>query len=146
VLIVLTGFGIMVTRWGRHLVAVGGNASAAKARGISLRRTRIGVFVGGGVIAGLAGLLFAAVNPTFGPASGQDFQLTVIAAVILGGFSLAGGKGNALILLLSIGFLSTIPASIGFFGLPPAWAMVFQGALLIGAVAADGYRLKRGAR
>jgi ribose transport system permease protein len=86
------------------------------------------------------------VNPTFGPASGTGFQLTVIAAVILAGFSLAGGKGNMLVLLLSVGFLSTIPASIGFFGLPPAWSMVFQGALLIGAVGLDGFRLKRSAR
>lgn len=145
-LIVLAGLAIIFTRWGRRLVAVGGNATAAKARGVSLRRVRVATFVGAGAITGLAGVLFAAVNPTFGPASGMDFQLTVIAAVILAGFSLSGGKGNPLVLLLSVGFLSTIPASIGFFGLPPAWSMVFQGALLIVAVGIDGYRLKRGTR
>jgi ribose transport system permease protein len=70
----------------------------------------------------------------------------VIAAVILAGISLSGGKGNLLVLLISVGFLATIPASIAFFGLAPAWAMVFQGALLIFAVGVDGYRLKRSAR
>jgi ribose transport system permease protein len=145
-LILLAGCAIMYTRWGRRLIATGGNPAAAKARGVSLRRVRFATFVGAGAITGLAGVLFASVNPTFGPASGQNFQLTVIAAVILAGFSLAGGKGNPLILLLSVGFLSTIPASIGFFGLAPQWSMVFQGALLIGAVGADGYRLKRGSR
>lgn len=145
-LIVLTGLALTYTRWGRHLVAVGGNPRAARARGISLRKTRFFVFLGAGAIAGAAGVLFSAVNPSFTPASGAGFQLIVIAAVILAGISLSGGKGNLLVLLLSVGFLATIPTSIAFFGLAPAWALVFQGALLILAVGIDGYRLKRSAR
>ena len=146
VIILCAGLALMFTRWGRHLIAVGGNASAAKARGISLRRVRLGVFTGAGAVAGLAGVLFSAVNPSFTPNAGAGFQLIVIAAVILGGISLSGGKGNLLVLVLSVGFLATVPASIAFFGLPPAWALVFQGALLIVAVGIDGYRLKRTAR
>ncbi|WP_394550777.1 ABC transporter permease [Agromyces sp. MMS24-JH15] len=145
-LIVVTGLALAVTRWGRHLVAVGGNPRAAAARGISLKRTRFFTFLGAGAVAGLAGVVFSSVNPSFTPASGAGFQLNVIAAVILAGISLSGGKGNLLVLLLSVGFLATIPASIAFFGLPPAWALVFQGALLILAVGIDGYRLKRSAR
>ena len=145
-IIVCTGLALMFTRWGRHLIAVGGNAGAAKARGISLRRTRLGVFTGAGAVAGLAGVLFSAVNPSFTPNAGAGFQLIVIAAVILGGISLSGGKGNLLVLVLSVGFLATVPSSIAFFGLPPAWALVFQGALLIVAVGIDGHRLKRTAR
>jgi len=94
----------------------------------------------------VAGVLFSAVNPSFTPAAGAGFQLIVIAAVILAGVSLSGGKGNLLLLLLSVGFLATIPASIAFFGLAPAWALVFQGAILIVAVGIDGFRQKRSAR
>jgi ribose/xylose/arabinose/galactoside ABC-type transport system permease subunit len=144
--ILLAGLALGYTRWGRRLVAVGGNAQAAKARGISLARTRFFAFIGAGAVAGLAGVLFSAVNPSFTPAAGAGFQLIVIAAVILAGVSLSGGRGNLLVLLLSVGFLATIPSSIAFFGLAPAWAMVFQGALLILAVGFDGYRLKRSAR
>lgn len=145
-LIVIAGLAITFTRWGRRLVAVGGSPQAAKARGILLPRTRMLTFSGAGAIAGVAGVLFAAVNPSFTPNAGAGFQLIVIAAVILAGISLSGGKGNLLVLLISVGFLATIPASIAFFGLAPAWAMVFQGALLIFAVGVDGYRLKRSAR
>ena len=146
VIIVVTGLALTYTRWGRRLRAVGGNAQAAKARGISLPRTRFLTFIGAGAIAGVAGVLFSAVNPSFTPAAGAGFQLIVIAAVILAGVSLSGGKGNLLLLLLSVGFLATIPASIAFFGLPPAWALVFQGAILIFAVGIDGFRQKRSAR
>lgn len=145
-LVVLTGLALAYTRWGRHLTAIGGNPRAALARGISLRRTRFFVFLGAGAIAGAAGVLFSAVNPSFTPNAGAGYQLIVIAAVILAGVSLSGGKGNLLVLLLSVGFLATIPTSIAFFGLAPAWALVFQGALLILAVGIDGYRLKRSAR
>lgn len=145
-IVIVVGLAVAFTRWGRHVVAVGGNPTAAKSRGISLRRVRLGVFSGAGAIAGIAGVLFATVNPSFTPAAGSGFQLTVIAAVILAGISLSGGKGNFLVLLLSVGFLSTISVSIAFFGLPPAFTLVFQGALLILAVGLDGYRLKRGTR
>jgi ribose transport system permease protein len=145
-IILLAGLALAYTRWGRHIIAVGGNAPAAKARGISLRRMRFGSFIGAGAVAGLAGVMFSAVNPSFTPNAGADFQLIVIASVILAGISLSGGKGNLIVLLLSVGFLATIPASIAFFGLAPAWALVFQGAVLIVAVGIDGYRLKRSAR
>ena len=146
IIIVLAGLSIAYTRWGRRLTAVGGNPQAARARGISLRATRLATFSGAGAVAGIAGVLFASVTPSFTPNAGAGYQLIVIAAVILAGISLSGGKGNFFVLLLSVGFLSTIPVSIAFFGLPPAWALIFQGALLIIAVGIDGYRIKRGAR
>lgn len=145
-IVVLAGLAIAWTRWGRRLTAVGGNPQAARARGVSLRRVRLATFSGAGAVAGLAGVLFASVTPSFTPNAGASYQLIVIAAVILAGISLSGGKGNFLVLLLSVGFLSTIPVSIAFFGLPPAFALIFQGALLIIAVGIDGFRIKRGAR
>lgn len=146
VIVLLTGAAFLWTRWARRLVAVGGNPAAARARGISLRKARLMTFGGAGAVAGTAGVLYSSVTPSFTPNAGSGYQLIVIAAVILAGISLSGGTGNFFVLLLSVGFLSTIPVSIAFFGLAPAWAMVFQGGLLIAAVGLDGYRLKRGAR
>ncbi len=146
VLVLVVGYLLPRTRYGRRTIAVGGNRFAAQARGISLRRTRFGVFIADGACAGLAGVLFAAANAAFAAVSGADFLLPVIASVILAGVSLGGGRGNLLLLLLSVGFLSTVPTALAFFGLTSAWQAVFQGLILIMAVSLDGYREKRARR
>ena len=143
VLIALVGFLLPRTRYGRHTIAVGGNRFAAKARGISLRRTRFTTFIASGAIVGLAGILFAASNGPFAPSAGSTYQLPVIAGVILAGVSLAGGRGSIWLILLSVGFLSTVPTALVFFGLSSNWQAVFQGLILVLAVAIDGYRAKR---
>jgi len=142
-LVLIVGFFLPRTRYGRHAIAVGGNRFAAQTRGISLRKTRIAIFIASGVCSGVAGALFAASNGPFSPSGGASFQLPVIAAVILAGVSLAGGRGNVWLILPSVGFLSTVPTSLVFFGLSSNWQAVFQGFILIVAVAIDGFRAKR---
>jgi len=143
ILVLLVGYFLPRTRYGRRTIAVGGSRFAAQARGISLKKTRFGVFTVSGAIVGLAGVLFAASNGPFAPIAGATFQLPVIASVILAGVSLAGGRGNISLILLSVGFLSTIPTSLVFFGFSSNWQAVFQGIILIVAVAVDGWRGKR---
>ena len=65
--------------------------------------------------------------------------------MILAGISLAGGRGNLWLLFLSVGFLSTIPTSLVFFGLSSDTQSIFQGLILVIAVAIDGYRARRSA-
>lgn len=141
VIIIIVGYLMRSTRYGRRTIAVGG--AAAKARGISLKWTRYGTFVAAGGFVGFAAVLFASAAGPFNPSSASTLQLNVIAAVILGGISLAGGRGNFWMLLLSVGFLSTIPTSLVFFGLSSDMQSIFQGALLMIAVAIDGYRARR---
>jgi ribose transport system permease protein len=145
-LVLIAGFFLPRTRYGRHAIAVGGNRLAARARGISLRKTRFAIFIASGVCAGIAGVLFAASSGPFTPSSGTVFLLPVIASVILAGISLSGGRGNIWFILLSVGFLSTVPTSLVFFGLSSDWQAVIQGLVLILAVAIDGYRGRRAAR
>lgn len=142
-IIVVTGFLMRSTRYGRRTTAVGGNRAAAKARGISLRKMRFGTFMAAGGFVGFAAVLFASAAGPFNPSSASTLQLNVIAAVILAGISLAGGRGNFWMLLLSVGFLSTIPTSLVFFGLSSDTQSIFQGVLLMIAVAIDGYRARR---
>lgn len=143
-IILVVGFLMRSTRYGRRITAVGGNRSAAKARGVSLRATRFATFMAAGGLVGFAAVLFASAAGPFNPSSASTLQLNVIAAVILAGISLAGGRGNFWLLLLSVGFLSTIPTALVFFGLSSDTQSIFQGVLLMVAVAADGYRSRRG--
>jgi len=144
VLIVIVGYLVHYTRFGRRMTAVGGNRFAAKARGISLKTTRFATFMAAGGFVGFAAVLFASAAGPFNPSSAITLQLSVIAAVILAGISLAGGRGSFWMLLLSVGFLSTIPTSLVFFGLSSDTQSIFQGTLLMIAVAIDGYRARRG--
>lgn len=142
-LLVLTGVLLSRTRAGRHLVATGGNSTAASQRGISVPRVRFTVFVLSGICGGIAGLLFVAQNGVVQPTDGNSFLLPVVSAVILAGISFTGGRGNVLALLISGGFLATVPTSLAFFGLSSAWQDVLQGVILIVAVCADGWRRKK---
>jgi ribose transport system permease protein len=143
-LILVVGFLVRYSRYGRRMTAVGGNRLAAKARGISLKKTRFATFMAAGGFVGFAAVLFASAAGPFNPSSANTMQLNVIAAVILAGISLAGGRGSFWMLLLSVGFLSTIPTSLVFFGLSSDTQSIFQGVLLMIAVAIDGYRARRG--
>ncbi len=142
-LILVVGYLMRSTRYGRRTTAVGGNRYAAQARGISLKATRFATFIAAGGFVGFAAVLFASAAGPFNPSSANTLQLNVIVAVILAGISLAGGRGNFWMLLLSVGFLSTIPTSLVFFGLSSDMQSIFQGTLLIIAVAIDGYRARR---
>jgi ribose transport system permease protein len=143
ILVLVVGYFLPRTGYGRRMIAVGGNRFAAQTRGISLKKTRFTVFTTSGAVVGGAGVLFACSNGPFAPTAGATFQLPVIAAVILAGCSLAGGRGSIWLILLSVGFLSTVPTSLVFFGLNSNWQAVFQGLILIVAVAIDGWRAKR---
>jgi len=142
-LVLVVGFLVPRTRYGRRMIAVGGNRAAAKARGISLRATRFATFIIAGGFVGFAAVLFAGTAGPFNPSSGNSMQLNIIAGVILAGISLSGGRGNFWMLLLSVGFLSTIPTSLVFFGLSSDTQSIFQGIILIIAVSIDGYRALR---
>lgn len=142
-LVLVVGYLVPRTRYGRRMIAVGGNRAAAKARGISLRVTRYATFMVAGGFVGFAAVLFAATSGPFNPGSANALQLNIIASVILAGISLSGGRGNFWMLLLSVGFLSTLPTSLVFFGLSSDTQSIFQGFILVIAVAIDGWRARK---
>jgi ribose transport system permease protein len=99
-----------------------------------------------GVCGGIAGILYASSYAALTPEDGINFLLPVVAAVILAGFALRGGRGHMWTLFLSVGFLSTVRTSLVFFGLSSDWQLVVQGLILIIAVSIDSYREKRSIR
>ncbi len=144
--ILVAGYMLPRTRAGTRVLAVGGSTQAAKVRGISLRKTRFGVFITSGMVVGLAAVLFAASDHSFSVADGTTYLLPPIAAVIVAGISLAGGSGNLWVLFASVGLLSTVPTSMAFFGLSDLWQQVPPGLILVAAVSVDGLRRRRASR
>ncbi|MCW2677420.1 MAG: Monosaccharide-transporting ATPase [Modestobacter sp.] len=128
------------TRFGRQVYAVGGNAEAARLAGIDVRRVTTAVYVIAGACAGLAGIIFAARVVSAQPTAGTGYELDAIAAVVLGGTSLAGGRGRlygTLVGSVILGVLSTglILLNVQFFT-----QLLIKGGVIILAVAIDGLK------
>lgn len=128
------------TRYGRHVYAVGGNAEAAKLAGVRVKRVITSVYVLAGACAGLAGVIFAARVISAQPTAGTGYELDAIAAVVLGGTSLAGGRGRIIGTLIGsviLGVLSTglILLNVQFFT-----QLLIKGVVIILAVAIDSLK------
>ena len=128
------------TRYGRHVYAVGGNAEAAKLAGVRVKRVVTSVYVLAGACAGLAGVIFSARVISAQPTAGTGYELDAIAAVVLGGTSLAGGRGRIVGTLIGsviLGVLSTglILLNVQFFT-----QLLIKGVVIILAVAIDSLK------
>ncbi|MEK6216024.1 MAG: ribose ABC transporter permease, partial [Boseongicola sp.] len=88
------------TRWGRNIFAIGDNPTASRLAGIDVDRTRLLVFALCGLLAGLGGLILAGTLGSASPNLGRGYELDVIAAVILGGTALSGGRGSSVGVIL----------------------------------------------
>jgi ribose transport system permease protein len=129
------------------LYAIGNDARAARANGVAVVRTRLAAFALSGFFSGFAGLYFATVNTSGDPIAGDTFTLTSIAAVVLGGISLFGGRGSALGALVGAFILNLILIVLFFTSIDQEYTDLFQGLFLILAVVASvlvGRLLQRG--
>ncbi len=140
VVYLLAWFLLERTRYGRHVYAVGGNPEAARLAGVNVKRVITSVYVLGGACAGLAGVIFAARVVSAQPTAGTGYELDAIAAVVLGGTSLMGGRGRiygTLIGSIILGVLSTglILMNVQFFT-----QLLIKGMVIILAVAIDSLK------
>jgi ribose transport system permease protein len=133
------------TRLGHHVYAVGGDAEAARLSGVRPNRVLLGVHVLSGVCAATSGLFLAsrlgAGAPWVGPNGGYDLES--IAAVVLGGTALAGGKGRLLGPLAAVAILAVVDSVFNFFQADPFLRTLVRGIVIIGAVALYAYRAER---
>ncbi|CNB91879.1 ribose ABC transporter permease [Yersinia pseudotuberculosis] len=128
------GFLLMRTAFGRWLYASGGNERAADLSGVPVKFVKISVYVLSGVCAALAGLVLSSQLTSAGPTAGTTYELNAIAAVVIGGAALTGGRGNVRGTLLGafvIGFLSD---GLVIIGVSAYWQTVFTGAVIVMAV------------
>ncbi|MCI2958431.1 ABC transporter permease [Agromyces atrinae] len=128
------GFTLGRTKFGRWLYASGGNERAAELSGVPVKSVKIWVYVISGICAAIAGLILASTLTSASPTAGNTYELTAIAAVVIGGAALTGGRGNVRGTLLGafvIGFLSD---GLVIVGVSAYWQMVFMGAVIVVAV------------
>ncbi len=130
---------------GRFVYAVGSDAEAARLAGIRPRLVTFCVFVLMGTFTGLAALLNAIRFPDVDPKTGQGLELQVIAAAVVGGVAISGGRGKLWGVLAGVLLLSCIAPALVFLKTPPQWEKAIQGSIILLAVAADGWRSARGA-
>ncbi|WP_265500390.1 ABC transporter permease [Paracoccus beibuensis] len=140
--------GLMLQRsaFGRWLYASGGNERAAELSGVPVKRVKITVYVVSGMLAAVAGLVLASQLTSAGPTAGMTYELTAIAAVVIGGAALTGGRGNVRGTMLGafvIGFLS---AGLVIIGVSSYWQTVFTGAVIVLAVLMNSLQYGGGAR
>jgi ribose transport system permease protein len=134
------------TTLGRYLYYVGANEKAARLSGLRSERVKLFAFVATGLTVGVAGLILSSLMNAGQPTAGRGFELTVIAAVILGGASLTGGRGTLLGTLLGVLILKVIDNGIIILGWNQDLQIVVPGVVVILATYLDIVRTKSNAR
>jgi ribose transport system permease protein len=125
------------TRWGRNVYAVGDNARAARLAGIDVAKTRILVFTVSGSLAGLGGLLLGGMLTNANPNLGLGYELDVIAAVILGGVALSGGRGSIGGVVIGAALIGLLRNAFVLLNVSGYWQTITIGLVVILAVGAD---------
>jgi len=133
----LAAWGLANLAGGRMIYATGSDPEAARLVGIRPQRVVFGVFVASGLLTGLAALCHSVRFADVDPNAGNGFEMQVIAAVVLGGTSVTGGRGTVLGTALGVLLLATIGPALVFLHVQPQWERALQGLIILVAVASD---------
>lgn len=125
------------TTFGRRLYAVGGNERAAELSGVNVRRVKTLAYTLCGGLAGMAGVLVAARLDSATPNAGVAYELDSIAAVVIGGASLSGGRGSVLGAVLGCLIIGVLNNGLVLLEVSPFWQQVIKGSVILAAVAVD---------
>lgn len=125
------------TPFGRQVYAVGGNERAAALSGVRVNRIKVCAYMISGVCAAFAGLVIASELVAAHPASGETFELNAIAAAVLGGTSLSGGRGTIAGTLIGAFVIGVLSDGLVMLGVSSFWQMVIKGIVIIAAVVLD---------
>lgn len=140
-LVALVAWALRNTIIGRSVYALGGDEQAAFRAGVPVRRTRVLVFLLAGALAGCAGLMHVTLAGEADPITFVGRELDVLAAVVLGGALLTGGKGTIRGTLLGVLTIAVIKQSLIPLGIPPTWEKAVVGALLLLGIALQGFAI-----
>lgn len=144
---VLTALFVFITKkltFGRRIYAMGGNNKAAKLSGINTERLTFYVFAIMGALAALAGMIYAARLNSATPKAGQGLELDVIAAVFIGGASMAGGAGQVAGAVVGAFIMGVMNNGMSIMGVNIDWQQMIKGIVLLGAVIFDVYNKNKG--
>jgi ribose transport system permease protein len=147
--VVVVGFMSAVMQlsdYGRRLQATGMNSAAANLAGVNVRSIRLSVFVLSGFFSGLAGVVMAAHLSSVSAGLGRGFELQAIAAAVVGGTSLKGGRGNVIGAALAAVLLAAIANGLQLTGVDVTWFQIIVGASIVAAVAFHQWTVRSEAR
>ncbi len=139
VAVVLVGLLLARTVAGRYMYAVGGNAEAASLAGLPVRAVRLATFVISGGAAGLGGVLIASRTLTAQATPGTELTFTVLAGIVVGGTSIAGGEGAVWRTVVGVLFIALIGNGFNLLGLDPLYRQIALGLIILLAVGVDAW-------
>jgi D-xylose transport system permease protein len=131
------GFLTQNTTFGRYLYAIGGNPDAARLSGINIRRHILAVFCLMGILAGVAAIIYTARVGSASPDAGQLLELDAIAACVIGGTSLMGGRGTVFGAILGALIMASLDNGMSLMSVQPYMQNIIKGAILVAAVGLD---------
>jgi putative multiple sugar transport system permease protein len=143
VLLVAFGYVMRNAVIGRHVYAIGGNLPAAKLSGVRDKKVTFAVFLNMGMMAALAGLVFAARFNAASPKAGVNFELEAIAASFIGGASMSGGVGTVLGAIIGGTVLGVLNNGMNLVGVGTDWQQVIKGLVLLAAVGFDVWNKRK---
>lgn len=135
-------FIVRLTRYGRSVYAIGSNPSAARLAGIRQRPVVFSMFVASGVMAALAGLILSSQLDAASSNAATGVELEVVAAIILGGASLSGGRGTIIGTILGVFILGVLQNGLTLLSISSFWQEIATGAVLVAAVGLDRVRIR----
>ncbi len=128
------------TRLGRYIYAVGGNEQTAKLSGLNVNRIKIVIYTLAGALSAVAGLLMTSRLDSAQPNAGMGYELDSIAAVVIGGTSLSGGRGTILGTVIGCLIIGVLNSGLVLLNVSPFWQQVVKGGVILVAVAIDRMR------
>jgi ribose transport system permease protein len=130
------------TRFGRYIYAVGGNERAARLSGLNVKRIKLRVYTIAGALSAVGGLIVTSKLDSATPVAGDGYELDSIAAVVIGGTSLSGGRGSVLGTVLGVLIIGVLNSGLIILRVPPFWQKVIKGCVILLAVAIDKLNTK----
>ena len=143
IVVVVSWFLLSRTRFGRYVYAVGGNADAARLAGVRVRWVIASTFMLSGLAAGLAGTLRSSRTMSATPSDDFGFVFNIIAAIIVGGTSIAGGEGSIWRTVLGVFFIAFMINGFNLNQIDPIFQRIVQGSVILAAVAIDSWSRSR---
>jgi ribose transport system permease protein len=143
--LVLVAAALATTRQGRWIYAIGGNENASRLSGVPVERVKCAVYVTSGILAALGGILYAARFSSASSTAGRGYELSAVAAAVIGGASLSGGEGSVVGAFLGVFVLELLTRGLALLGVRPELYEIAIGLAILLAVAAEQFR-RRGVR
>lgn len=137
IVIISTHMMLNYTRFGRHIYAIGGNEVAARVSGVNLGRTKVGIYMFSGLMAGLGGVVLTARVQSATPALGMGYELDAIASAVIGGTSFAGGIGTVWGTVVGALIIGVMNNGLDLLNVSPFYQQVVKGVIIIVAIIID---------